>query len=151
MKLSNLTKSLQKILKRNHLRVTQPRLAIIKVLEKNQDRFLTSEELFHLVQQSDGPHCDKVSVYRILNTFKKLNIVTKSDFCGEASKFRLSPNLFSKGSSHQHFFRCLHCNDIKELEECLVEQQIRHMETQGYKNIGHHLEMSGICPSCANP
>lgn len=150
MNLNTFLLSMQKILQKNHLRMTRPRLAVIKVLEQNRHRFLSSEEIFLQIQQYGAHNCDQTSVYRILNAFKQLNIVSKTDFHGEASRFRLNPEVpQSSPPAHQHFFRCLRCENISPLKDCLVTRQIRQMESEGYKDIGHHLELNGTCPSCA--
>ena len=148
MNLNDFTARVQKVLQENNLRMTRARLAVLKAMGKHFARFLTSEEIFRQIQRSQKHSCDSVSVYRILNTFHQLNIVLKSDFHGEASRFRLNPDVSEK-SSHQHFFRCLECDDISPLKGCFVMGKIREMEAQGYKHISHHLEINGTCPSCA--
>ena len=152
MTINPLVDSIQRVLQENRLRMTQPRIAVIQALEANADRFLSPEEIFNQIRQSRSYRCDRVSVYRILRTFTQLNIVSKSDFHGEASRFRLSPNISPKPSHHhEHFFRCLACNDISPIEGCFVMGHIRKMESKGYRHITHHLEMSGTCPSCTTP
>ena len=145
----NTINTISNFLKKEGLRMTRPRLAVIKVLEKNGDRFASAEEIFYNIHRTGTLSCDQASVYRILNTFARLNIVIKSNFHGKASKFQLNQKISEK-TDHRHFFRCQKCESITPLSFCMLAGQISKMESLGYKNLHHHVEISGTCPPCAD-
>jgi len=140
---------LKQTLKDRGLRVTKTRLSVASVLIKNKNSPLTSEEIFNKILKSKKYNCDQVSVYRILATFEELGVVQKSIFQGEATRYKLNT---AKGSSihkHEHFFKCNSCNTIEPLNGCFVAKKEKELESKGYKGLHHHLEITGLCPSCA--
>ena len=138
--------SIKEILKNNNLRITQSRLAVSSILLKANGRPLTSEEIYAKIKASSKFNCDQVSVYRVLSTFDELKLIMKSSFYGEASRYVLS----DYEDEHQHYFKCDSCNLIEPLNGCLVAKKEKELEKFGYKNLRHHLEIVGICPSCAS-
>ncbi len=137
----------KKLLKLNQLRITQSRIAIAKILIKNKNIFLTSDEIYDKVCKSKNFNCDRVSVYRILNKFVDIELVIKSNFHGEASKYCLDYKESNNG--HKHFFKCTYCKTIEEFQDCLVVKKEKELEKQGYNNLSHHLEIKGLCPNCS--
>ena len=144
----NNIKKIKEVLKENGLRVTQSRLAVAAILTRSNSVPLTSEEVFHKIKSSKVLHCDQVSVYRILSKFEELNIVKKSIFQGEASRYMIQDEKNKPGQHHEHFFKCIACNTIESIEGCLVSRKEKELESRGYTNLNHHLEITGICPSC---
>lgn len=134
---------IKKTLKNNGLRITQTRLRVANILLNNNNSYLTPEEVFKNI---DGGECDQVTVYRVLSKFETLGIVSKSSFKGEANRFKLASE---NKSVHGHFFKCNQCNVIEPLNECFVIQKEKELKANGYKNLSHHLEITGLCPTCA--
>ena len=143
--------TVKNILKENGLRITQSRLAIAMVLIRNNEKPLTPEEIFHKIQVSKVLNCDQVSVYRTLSAFEELGVVKKSNFQGEASRYFMGRDTGVHGDhhEHEHFFKCNSCNKIESFGGCLVSKKEKELESAGYKNLEHHLEIKGLCPKCA--
>jgi len=139
----------KEILQSHGLRITQSRLAVATILIKNSERPLTPEEIFNKVQNSKSLNCDQVSVYRTLTTFEELGLVKKSVFQGEAARYMLNESDRTQSHHHEHFFKCDSCDVIEPFEDCLVSKKEKELERSGYKNLHHHLEITGLCPSCA--
>ena len=162
-----LIESIKKILKKNHLRITKARLSVLDILIHAQQEFLSSEEIFHHIQNRADLECDQVSVYRTLTLLERLEIVLKSSFQGEAARFRLNVNYLTHtisnhcnsdqessghhthASVHEHFFKCLGCYKIEPFKGCVVVHQEQEFLRKGYKDLRHHLEIVGLCPTCA--
>ncbi len=136
-----------KLLKSEGLRVTRPRLSVAATMLSVADEFLSPEEIHKKITTSRKDSCDLVSVYRVLTKFEELGLVTKSSFHGEANRFKLSKNL--KKDSHRHYFKCLECQFIEPIRDCLVVKKEKELMESGYKNLSHHLEITGVCPKCA--
>ena len=137
-------------LQSHSLRITKPRLAVASILIKNK-ALLTSEEIHTQIQGSKKLNCDQASVYRTLTTFEELGLVKRSIFQGEPARFMLSTSKKNSacGHKHEHFFKCNQCHTIEPLKECLISKQEKQLESYGYRNLSHHLEITGLCPSCA--
>ena len=137
------------ILKKENLRITQGRIAVAKYLIKNDDSFFSPEEIFLKIQKSKRYDCDQVSVYRTLSKFEALGIVKKSSFKGEATRYKFNNDQIKKGHNHEHFFKCIDCSVIEPFEDCLVGKKEKELESKGYRNLTHHLEIIGVCPACS--
>tara|TARA_B100000925_G_scaffold262508_1_gene219841 strand:+ start:330 stop:779 length:450 start_codon:yes stop_codon:yes gene_type:complete len=144
---NNLDQFLQ-TLKNNKLRVTQSRIAVATVLFKNSNQALTPEEIFQKIDASKKLHCDQVSVYRILATLEELSLVTKSKFQGEASRYMVNLCKDKEDNHHEHYFKCYSCNLVEPFKGCLVSKKEKELEKAGYTELKHHLEITGLCPSC---
>jgi Fe2+ or Zn2+ uptake regulation protein len=136
-------------LKLSHLRVTKSRLAVSKVMLKNRGLFLTTEEIHQELIKVRGQKCDLVSVYRILSTFEGLGIVKKTEFQAEAARYGLVSSLGAEHHYHEHFFKCTNCLTIEPFDDCFFSKKEKQLRASGYKNISHHVEITGLCPSCA--
>ena len=140
---------IKNILKLNNCRITKSRLAVATILIKNSDTLLSSDDIFYKIKSSKKFNCDHVSVYRILSTFEKLGLVKKNIFQGDAARYALNDLKGPQKYSHEHFFKCIQCNVIESFADCLVSKKEKELEKNGYKNLNHHLEITGLCPSCA--
>ena len=144
----NQLKQVRNILQSHALRITQSRLAVASILIKN-NTLLTPEEIYKQIQRSKKLSCDQVSVYRTLAIFEQLGLVKKSTFQGEPSRYMLDIIKRKNTHHHEHFFKCNGCNIIKPLKGCLISKQEKKLEEDGYRDLTHHLEITGLCPSCA--
>jgi Fe2+ or Zn2+ uptake regulation protein len=132
------------------MRVTQARLLVAKVLIANKSTPLSPEQIHQKTKKYTGDPCDQVSVYRALSRFTELKLATKNAFQGEAARYKIvNLETASKNKhSHEHFFKCRSCQKVESFEECFVSQKEKNLESAGYREISHHLEISGVCPSC---
>ena len=123
---------------------------MIHALLNNQNTFLSPDEIFTEIQNSEDEECDRASVYRALGTFEKLGLVRRSNFQGDAARYALSETVEKKTRNyHVHFFKCIECNVIEPFSGCLVAKKEQELEKEGYRNLSHHLEITGLCPNCA--
>lgn len=142
-------------LKEKGLRVTQNRIAVFSILEKNENSFLSPDEIFEKVKKSKNFQCDRVSVYRALSSFEEIGIVNTSHFQGEAVKYQIhfhpkheEDNCHDCHSDHQHYFKCKSCTKVFPIGDCLFDDKLKELEKLGFKCEGHHFEVLGICPDC---
>jgi Fe2+ or Zn2+ uptake regulation protein len=132
-------KRFRKLLKRNSLFITKPRYRLFLILQKFPA--LTLHELITKL-----PQHDQVTVYRNIDLFEKLGIITRIRL-GWTTKIELS-DLFQH---HHHHFTCLKCLRVINLpEDKTVERSINKLgEGQGLKITDHQLEIRGLCNSCS--
>lgn len=133
------------------LRVTQSRIAVFTVLEKNRNAFLSSDEVYDLIHGTTEYTCDRASVYRVLNTLEEINLVRVTQFQGEANKYQIhhhTADCGNCGDHHEHYFKCIKCESVKPIGDCFIDDKIKELEEKGFKALGHHLEITGRCPKC---
>lgn len=90
-----------------------------------------------------GAAVDKVTVYRVLDCFLKMGIISKIQFKDKSAKFEL----ISKDSHHHHLV-CDRCGSVKDipLDDDHLLQKIS-QETD-FRIESHSLEFFGICRKC---
>ncbi len=137
----------KEILKFHRLRITQSRLAVASILIQNRETPFTPEEIFDCIQRSDDLYCDQVSVYRTLSIFEDLGLVSKFLFHGQAARYMIS--ISNKNTPyHKHYFKCDQCHWVEPLGDCILLKTEKRLEKKGYRNLHHHIEVTGLCPRC---
>jgi Fe2+ or Zn2+ uptake regulation protein len=126
-------------LKENKLSVTKTRLEIFELLYKKEPQSI------HELLDKSNAHFDRVTLYRIINLFEKIN-VSQRVYSGWKYKIELTDSF----SGHHHHLTCLTCVAIIPIaEDEHVERLIFKLaEDQGFAPQGHQLEIQGYCQKC---
>jgi len=124
-------------LKEAGLKVTSPRVKILRLLQLPENQHLSAEELYKkLLDQGD--EVGVATVYRVLNQFDDAGIVTRHHFEGGKSVFELTHQ-----EHHDHLV-CLKCGEVIEFNDDLIEQQQKLIaEKYGIKLTHHSLYLYG--------
>lgn len=130
---------LSSTLKKAGYSLTQPRRMVFAALEGQEP--LSMAELVHRL----AGHVDRATVYRTIELFEKLGIVTRLSL-GWKYKIELSESF----SHHHHHLSCVNCGRVISFEEGQVlHQAIEHLATaKGFSMQDHSLEIRGRCPDC---
>lgn len=136
------------IIKENELRLSRSRLAVLDILIKYEDRFLTPEEIYKDIIKTRSINCDQTSIYRNLKMFHEIGVVKKSEFQQEASRYSLNREFNISKKDHEHFFKCTSCGKIEPFSDCIFSKKEKELINKGYRNLHHHIEITGICPTC---
>lgn len=86
---------------------------------------------------------DRVTVYRTLDCFVELGLVSKTQFQDKIAKYEL----FSEGHHHHHLV-CNNCGSVEDVcinEDSLLNQVSRETD---FKIKSHSLEFFGVCGKC---
>lgn len=128
----------KKIVKSQGYKMTPPRMRMFGYLQNHSA--LTLKKLISLVLQHD-----QVTVYRNVDLFEKLGVVTKIQI-GRDIKIELS-DMFRH---HHHHMSCVNCDKVYVLRDNpAIEQQIaRISKSSGFKPTDHSLEIRGLCQTC---
>ncbi|MEM9301284.1 MAG: ferric iron uptake transcriptional regulator [Pseudomonadota bacterium] len=86
----------QKDLKKAGFKVTLPRIKILEILESNDERHLSAEDIYRLLMDN-GEDIGLATVYRVLNQFEAADLVVKHNFEGGQSVYELD-----RGEHHDH-------------------------------------------------
>lgn len=134
------TGDLELLLKENGYKITPTRMAVLEIFIKNHKPI----SALYICQKLNGK-INEATVYRILSSFEKSEILKKIDLKKDCAYFELN-------NDHHHHIVCTKCGDIedfkesKEIEE-ILEKIVK--KSSRFKNIKEHsLELFGFCKSC---
>jgi Fe2+ or Zn2+ uptake regulation protein len=121
-------------------RLTRPRLAILQVLEEN-DESLNPEEIYRQ-GKTIYPSLGLVTVYRTLDLLAGLGLARRVH-----SEHRC--HSYASAGTDRHYVICRACHRVIEFPcdglDALIERVRQHT---GYAISDHLLELSGLCPDC---
>ncbi|HRE40724.1 MAG TPA: Fur family transcriptional regulator [Ignavibacteria bacterium] len=129
----------KKILSDNSLRITNPRLEIIKILRENH-KPLTIAEIHKKIKNRKT---DLATVYRTLNSFIKAKFVNEINFNDEYKRYELIID-----RHHHHHIVCNVCKKIENIDRCITNEIEKDLKKKGYEDISHSLEFFGTCSEC---
>ena len=121
-------------------RLTQPRLAVLRVLQ-NSDAGLNPEEIC----QQGREICASlglVTVYRTLDLLTELGLVRRVHSDHHCQRYACA-------GTDRHYLVCDGCHRVVEFPCAGLEELIERVGAQtGYAVQSHLLELSGLCPEC---
>jgi Fe2+ or Zn2+ uptake regulation protein len=119
-------------------RLTQPRQVIFEVLSHRPQSVM--EIIEKLAKKK--LQIDKVTVYRTLSNFVKLNLVEETQFKDKISVYELADH------EHHHHVLCEKCGQIEDihLDEKLLINAAKKLSS--FQINSHHLEFFGLCKKC---
>ena len=124
------------------LKATLPRRKILEVLEQQDSRHVSAEDVYRLLVEI-GEDVGLATVYRVLTQFENAGLITRHHFEGGHSVFELN-----QGEHHDHIL-CVKCGKVEEFVDELIEQRQRDIAEQaGYSMTDHCLYIYGICAEC---
>ena len=134
------TRGLADRLRRVGQRVTPQRLVILGALRPGAH--LSADEVFARVEPL-LPGVNRSTVYRTLELFRDLGLVSMTDLGGGARQFELIDDL------HHHLI-CHRCGAILELDDALVDPLRDGIRAHyGFAPAIDHLAIFGFCATCA--
>ncbi len=132
-------------LKNTGLKATLPRLKILDVFQKGQQRHMTAEDVFRvlLIERSD---IGLATVYRVLLQFEQAGILLRSHFESGKAVFELN-----EGQHHDHLV-CLDCGRVEEFYDAEIEsRQHAVAKDKGFEIADHALSLYAHCTKTACP
>lgn len=126
------------------LRVTQPRIAVLRVLTKAERPISHAD----LIDALDGQGFDRVTLYRNLNDLADAGIVARTDVGDRVWRFELRSEREAHAGNHPHF-TCTDCGSVS----CLPENTVRiATSTRLPKAVRQHsvqVSLRGRCDRCS--
>ena len=119
-------------------RLTKPRQEIFEILSHEPQS--VTEIITRL--EKKNIKIDKVTVYRTLASFVKLQLVEETQFKNKVSVYELADH------EHHHHVQCEKCGKIEDIcfdEELLLQTAEK---KSSFQIISHHLEFFGLCKKC---
>ena len=129
------------------LRITQPRISIIRTLIAHSQPL--SIEQIHA--ELNNKSCDLVTVYRCLGAFEEIGLVRRSFFHNGTSLYQLGDRkeaVYHVVAKDTHEIRDLDAETSARLAAAIkqVEEQLK---AEGYDNVTHVLEFFAKAPAAA--
>lgn len=126
-------------LKSSGLKATLPRIKILEVFQKADQRHMTAEDVFKALLKEDAD-IGLATVYRVLMQFEQAGLLTRSHFESGKSVFELN-----EGQHHDHLV-CLTCGRVEEFYDPEIEKRQREIaEARGFALQEHALSLYGTC------
>ncbi len=140
---------LTKLLCKDGYKVTVQRSMIYEILMENEDKHLSTEEIYELVKEKN-PKVGIATTYRTLQLFEEIGLVYKHNFDDGLSRYEiLSPN--SNEIHQHHHLLCKKCGKIIEVKEDLMNSLEEIIEKQyNFEILNHVVKFIGICSQCRN-
>lgn len=127
----------QQNIKQAGLKITQPRVKILNLLEKSQKRHFSAEEVYQQLL-AEGNSIGLATVYRVLTQFETAGLVIRHNFEGGQSIFELD-----SGEHHDHMVD-LKTGKIVEFTDEIIENRQKEIAAQhGFKLLEHSLILYG--------
>ncbi len=126
------------------LRVTHQRRLLAELLQA-AEKHLDAEEIYRRAQKRD-PEIHRATVYRTLNTLKKLGLIDELDLMhvnGERHYYEVRPRTL-----HIHLV-CMRCGNVQEPGDPFWEDIKRRVRKEtGFRPDVVRVEMGGRCKAC---
>jgi Fur family ferric uptake transcriptional regulator len=129
-------------LRKNDLKLTLSRKAILSALLKNHGPFSAEDLHAKFLKKT----CDLATVYRTLTSLEEVKMIRRCEFGDGVARFELTgPNQ----SHHHHHLVCTDCKKIEVIDLSDMEESIDLVaRKKGFKEVSHILEFFGTCPDC---
>lgn len=124
------------------LKVTVPRLKVLKILENANPHHMSAEDVYKKLLEQ-GEDVGLATVYRVLTQFETASLIRRHNFEGGYSVFELN-----QGEHHDHLV-CVHCGMVCEFfDEVIEKRQDDIAKKKGFTITDHNHTIYGICITC---
>ncbi len=132
-------------LKSSGLKATLPRIKILEIFQRAEERHMTAEDVFKLLL-ADGSDIGLATVYRVLMQFEQAGILSRNHFESGKSIFELN-----EGQHHDHLV-CMDCGRVEEFFDPQIELRQREIAVErGFRLQEHSLALYAHCTKDACP
>jgi Fur family ferric uptake transcriptional regulator len=116
-------------LRKAGLKVTSPRLKVLEVLEKSDQRHMSAEAVYRALLDT-GEELGLATVYRVLTQFERAGLVSRHNFEGGTAVFELADR-----THHDHMV-CLDTGKVIEF----FDQRIEELQREIARRYGYEIE-----------
>ncbi len=128
----------REILRKNHLKSTPTREAVLSLLKSNHSPF-SVEDIYTSIECAD-----KVTIYRTVKDLALKGIINQVDLGASRAYFEYS-------HSHHHHLVCTNCEKVEDFNVCNLgglERKILSQSKNFTQITRHSFEIFGICKNC---
>lgn len=139
----------KELLKKNGLKVTTQRMAILEVLQERPGEHLTAEEIYDCVKNC-YPDIGLATVYRTIQMLSELHLIDKLNLDEGYARYEIG-NIEQEEQQvhHHHHLICIKCGKVLAFEDDLLETlEERIQELMNFQVINHEVKLFGYCKDC---
>ncbi|MEN9483824.1 ferric iron uptake transcriptional regulator [Sphaerotilus montanus] len=126
-------------LKSSGLKATLPRIKILEIFQRAQQRHMTAEDVYKVLLL-EGADIGLATVYRVLMQFEQAGLLSRNHFESGKSVFELN-----EGEHHDHLV-CLDCGHVEEFFDAQIEACQRAIaQERGFALQEHTLALYAHC------
>ncbi len=126
-------------LKSTGLKATLPRLKILEIFQKGDQRHMTAEDVYRALLE-DHSDVGLATVYRVLTQFEQAGILSRSHFESGKAVYELN-----EGQHHDHLV-CLDCGRVEEFYDSEIEKRQHAVaKSKGFVIADHALSLYANC------
>ncbi|HXS15159.1 MAG TPA: Fur family transcriptional regulator [Candidatus Saccharimonadales bacterium] len=128
-----------KLLAKHDLKITQARVSLLKLIEK-ENKPLDAQFLIDMLQKTS--QVDKVTIFRILNVLSEHGILKRLEFGEGKARYELNTE------DHHHLI-CQNCGKIEDISDCNISALEKEIKQKKHFLVRlHTLEFFGLCKDC---
>ena len=121
--------------------LTAPRLAVLETVVALQGTHPTADEI-HLAARAHGADVGRATVYRTLETFVGLGVLTKASHTGTAVRYDAIV-------ARHHHLVCLRCDGILDIADARLDAvPVPDTSQLGFAVTDVQVQLRGLCRSC---
>ena len=126
-------------LKSSGLKATLPRIRILEIFQKTEQRHMAAEDVYKALLL-EGSDIGLATVYRVLMQFEQAGLLKRNHFESGKSVFELN-----EGSHHDHLV-CMDCGRVEEFFDPEIEARQRAIaQSRGFELQEHALALYATC------
>ncbi|MDO5692627.1 MAG: ferric iron uptake transcriptional regulator [Pseudomonadota bacterium] len=132
-------------LKSTGLKATLPRLKILELFQKAEQRHMTAEDVYRLLlaEQSD---IGLATVYRVLMQFEQAGLLSRNHFEAGKAVYEL------REDEHHDHLVCLDCGHVEEFHDPEIEKRQNAVaKARGFTIADHALSLYANCTKAECP
>ncbi|MDD3839522.1 MAG: Fur family transcriptional regulator [Clostridia bacterium] len=133
------------ILNEKDIRITPQRRAILEILYSFKENHLDTENIYRLLASKKGEKASLATVYRTMELFEKIGIVSRLELEDLPARFEL---VLSKRQKHHHLI-CLQCGKVEEIDHRFIsdlKEEI--LREKDFQIVQKPIKIYGYCKSC---
>ena len=133
-------------IKSSGLKATLPRLKILEIFQRAEQRHMTAEDVYRLLLAEDTD-IGLATVYRVLGQFEQAGLLARSHFDTTKAIYELCD-----GEHHDHLV-CLDCGTVLEFHDAAIERRQEEVAAaRGFTLEDHSLSLYARCnrDNCPN-
>ncbi len=124
-------------IKQAGLKVTKPRIEILKLLETSEKQHFSAEEIYQELLSNDVK-VGIATIYRVLTQFAAAGLIIKHNFEGDQCVFELD-----RGEHHDHMVDMKTGKIVEFHDEIIEERQREIAKEHGFELLEHSLTLYG--------
>ena len=129
-------------LKSTGLKATLPRLKILEIFQKADQRHMTAEDVYRMLL-AENMDIGLATVYRVLTQFEQAGLLERHFFESGKAVFEVN-----HGKHHDHLV-CVECGKVEEFFDPEIEKRQNAVaEERGFTIQDHALYIYGNCAEC---